>query len=234
MNLSVVVPAYNEARRIRSTVESVSAFCREHVDAWEILVVDDGSADDAAGALEGADGVRLLRNDVNRGKGFSVRRGMLEAGLDPVLFTDADLSTPIDEAVGLMQAIADGADLAIAVRTRRGGKVVKRTPHRRLMGAVFRLAVRTIVLRGFSDTQCGFKMFRRDAARRVFSRQRIERWGFDVEILYIARKLGLRIAEVPVSWQESSESRLKLTTPLTMLGDIIRVRWNDLRGMYRS
>lgn len=239
MNLSIVVPAYNEKHRIRATVERISDFCRKAADgseigSWEIIVVDDGSTDGSPEILSELNGIRFLRNEGNRGKGYSVRRGMLEAALDPVLFTDADLSTPIDEARNLLAAIEGGADVAIASRIRGSGKHVKRTPHRRLMALVFRLAVKAIALRGHADTQCGFKMFRREAAQRIFSLQRIERWGFDVEVLYLARKLRLRVAEVPVAWHESTESRLKLTTPLEMLGDLIRVRWNDLRGLYRA
>jgi glycosyltransferase involved in cell wall biosynthesis len=253
VELTIVVPAYNEAHRILRTVETIRAFAERALDRWEIIVVDDGSRDGTAalvsqaieaessgrGATDAPPGARpsgtlkLLRNEENRGKGYSVRRGMLEAALDCALFTDADLSTPIEEAGRLLQAIREGADVAIASRRPAKDRRVRRTPHRRLLALGFRLLVKLVALRGFHDTQCGFKMFRHEAARAVFSRQLIERWGFDVEALFVARKLGLRIVEVPVSWTESRETRLKLTTPLTMLGDLLRIRRNALRGRYR-
>jgi glycosyltransferase involved in cell wall biosynthesis len=231
--LSVVIPAYNEGHRIVETVQEISRFCNQELDAHEIIVVDDGSTDATASAAGSLPEVKLLENGGNRGKGYSVRRGILETKLDPVLFTDADLSTPIAEALPLLEALRNGADIAIASRTRSPDKKVSRSVRRRLMAWVFRLLVKTIALRGFHDTQCGFKMFRSGAAREIFGLQRLDRWGFDVEVLYLARKLGLTVREVPVAWQESSETRLKLTTPLTMIGDLLEVRWNDILGRYR-
>lgn len=247
MELAVVVPAYNEARKILGTIETIRAHLERTFERCEIIVVDDGSEDATASLVAGAvarreadsggspggTALRLLRNERNRGKGYSVRRGILEANLDPVLFTDADLSTPIEEADRLYAAIRGGADIAIASRRPAPGREVRRTLHRRALAAGFRLLVKAIALRGFYDTQCGFKMFRREAARAVFSRQRIERWGFDVEVLFIARRMGLAIAEVPVSWKESPETRLKLTTPLAMLLDLLAIRRHALLGRYR-
>jgi glycosyltransferase involved in cell wall biosynthesis len=232
VDLSVVIPAFNEGRRILRNLEEVRRFLETSVARWEIIVVDDGSRDDTADRVAECAEVRLLRNGRNRGKGYSVRRGMLEATLATVLFTDADLSTPIEEAIQLCGAIDDGADIAIASRKASSAKRVRRTAHRRLMAAGFRLLVKAIALRGFHDTQCGFKMFRRTTVREVFGRQRLERWGFDVEILYIARKLGLRIVEVPVSWTESAETRLRATTPLSMARDLLLIRLWDLGGFY--
>lgn len=234
MQISVVVPAYNEAHRIRANVEKITEYCSREFSEWEVIVVDDGSSGDTAAALAGLRGVRCLRNEQNRGKGYSVRRGILEAKLDPVLFTDADLSTPIEDAASLCRAIQSGADVAIGSRTRDPAKPVRRTPLRRLMAAVFRLLVRVIALRGFHDTQCGFKMFRLAAARTLFQMQKLERWGFDVEVLFIARKLRMKIAEVPVSYRESDESRLSFLTPLTMGRDLLQIRLNRLRGIYRQ
>ncbi|MGQ9590549.1 MAG: dolichyl-phosphate beta-glucosyltransferase [Planctomycetota bacterium] len=247
MELAVVVPAYNEARKILGTLEAIRTHLEKAFERYEIIVVDDGSEDATASLVAGeiarreADpgealrllSLRLLRNERNRGKGYSVRRGVLEANLDPVLFTDADLSTPIEETERLYAAIRGGADIVIASRRPAPGRKVRRTLHRRALAAGFRLFVKTVALRGFYDTQCGFKMFRREAARAIFSRQRIERWGFDVEVLFLARRLGFAIAEVPVSWTESPETRLKFTTPLTMLRDLLAIRRNELLGRYR-
>jgi glycosyltransferase involved in cell wall biosynthesis len=233
VELSIVIPAYNEAHRIQGTIEKISAFCEKEASRWELVVVDDGSSDGTSDVVSRTPRVRCLRNPLNAGKGFSVRRGMLSTKLEAVLFSDADLSTPIEEALALHQAIQRGADVAIATRDRSTGKQVRRTPHRRLMAMVFRTLVKIIVLRGFRDTQCGFKMFRRDAARSLFSRSRLDRWGFDVEILFLARNLGLRIAEVPVAWFESAETRLRFLTPVSMTWDLLKIRGHQIAGHYR-
>ncbi len=232
--LSVVIPAYNEGARIRRSLEEITAFLRENFKRWEVLVVDDGSTDDTAAETDGIDGVRYLKNDANRGKGFTVRRGMLEAEGDAVLFTDADLSAPIPEARRLHSAIARGADVAIASRQFDVTTKVRRTPLRRLMAFVFRTLVKVIVIRGIYDTQCGFKMFRREAAQSVFPLQRLTGWGFDVELLYISRAQGWSIEEVAVSWTESDESRLSWRSPFTMIFDLLKIRANALLGRYRS
>jgi glycosyltransferase involved in cell wall biosynthesis len=233
MQISVVVPAYNEAHRIRATIEKIIEFCTRELSQWEVIVVDDGSSGDTEGALRGLKGVRCLRNERNRGKGYSVRRGMLEARFDPVLFTDADLSTPIEDALALHRAIENGADVAIGSRLPDPSKQVRRTALRKLMAVVFRLLVKVIAIRGFHDTQCGFKMFRRAAARDLFAAQKLERWGFDVEILYLARRKKLKIVEVPVSYRESPESRLSFLTPLAMVRDLLQIRLHAIRGRYR-
>jgi dolichyl-phosphate beta-glucosyltransferase len=233
MQLSVVIPSYNEAHQIGQTLQTVVEFCRRECSAWEVLVVDDGSTDGTAQIVASAGRVQCLRNAQNRGKGYSVRRGMLAAQYDPILFSDADLSTPIEEMLALQAALQEGADIAIASR-KPSAKTVERLWHRRLMAGTFRWLVKILALRGFHDTQCGFKLFRRSATRTVFGLQTIDRWGFDVEILYIARKKKLRVVEVPVAWQEAEQSQVGAITPLTMVGDLLRVRWNDLRGRYRN
>jgi glycosyltransferase involved in cell wall biosynthesis len=233
VDLSVVIPAYNEGHRILDTISKVSRFCERESSRWEIIVVDDGSADGTSERIPRSEEVRCLRNERNAGKGYSVRRGMLEARLESVLFTDADLSTPIEEALGLQASLEAGSDVSIASRVRTRSKRVRRTPARWVMAQVFRLCVKAIALRGFHDTQCGFKMFRARAAKALFSMQRLDRWGFDVEVLFLARKFGFRVSEVPVNWEESRESRLKWMTPLEMLGDLLRIRLNEVRGLYR-
>lgn len=232
MKLSVVIPAYNEAHRIADSLREVLEFCEARLSDWEVIVVDDGSSDATEQEVRAVEKVEYIRNEENRGKGFSVRRGVMAARCDHVLFTDADLSAPIAEAGRLLAAIEKGADVAIASRRFDVTTTVDRTLGRRLMAFSFRLLVRLVVLRGIDDTQCGFKMFRREAARTIFPKQRLDGWGFDVELLYIARRHGYRIAEVPVSWTESSESRLKWYTPLSMLVDLLRIRLNGLLGRY--
>lgn len=232
MQVSIVLPAYNEESCIGRSLERILDFCHRELSDWEVLVVDDGSSDATAQIAGRFAGVRCLRNEENRGKGHTVRRGMMEAVGDVILFTDVDLSTPIEEALSLLRAIEGGADVAVASRQRRAGKRIRRAPHRAVMAAVFRFLVKLIVLRGFHDTQCGFKMFRRGAARQIFACQRLEGWAFDVEILFIARRMGHEVVEVPVDWTESEQSSLSLLSPIRMLLDLLRIRALEIRGAY--
>lgn len=232
MLLSIVLPAYNEETRLGLSLQKIIALCRRELAEWELIVVDDGSSDRTAEIAREFSDVRLLRNVENRGKGFSVRRGLLEARGDAILFSDVDLSTPIREALPLLKSIEGGADVAIASRRFDSGKVVDRRIARRLMAFVFRTLVKVIVVRGFHDTQCGFKMFRRRAARDLLPRQRLDGWAFDVELLFLARRFGYRVVEVPVEWRESDETRLGFWSPAWMLLDLIRIRWNQLLGRY--
>jgi dolichyl-phosphate beta-glucosyltransferase len=237
MDLSIIVPAYNEARRLPSTLEKLIEFCERECSRWEIIVVDDGSRDGTPRTLKafaGSARLRYLRNEVNRGKGYSIRRGVLEACRDLVLFTDADLSAPIAESLTLFRALERGAEIAIGSRRPHAGKAVERSLPRKLMAAAFRGLVKTIVLRGFHDTQCGFKMFRREAARTIFAVQRIDGWAFDVEVLFLARRFGFRVVEVPIEWHGAGESRLRLLSPLKMVFELLKIRWNQWSGKYRG
>ena len=231
--ISVVIPAFNEAQRIRGSLESVLECLSGRFERFELIVVDDGSTDGTSQEVRKVPhpALRLLRNEPNAGKGHSVRRGVLEARFDPILFTDADLSTPITEMDRLLEPLRRGFDGAIASR-RIDGSAVRRSPLRRLLGWGFHHLVSILAVRGFRDTQCGFKVFRRSAAQEIFPLQTIDRWGFDVEILVIARRKGLRIAEVPVRWAQSGDSRIRLGTPLQMALELLRIRRNDLRGLY--
>jgi dolichyl-phosphate beta-glucosyltransferase len=237
---SIVIPAYNETARIERALASVSGCIRKLGWDAEVLVVDDGSTDDTAALVEAwaerHPEVRLIRNRENRGKGFSVRNGMLRAAGEIVMFTDADLSSPIEEAERLFTAIADGADVAIGSRWLTGKRIVHKQPlYRRFFGRCFNALTRSVMRLPFADTQCGFKAFRREAAQLVFSLQRIERWGFDPEILFIGIKRGLRIVEVPVTWGHDERSRISyLRDGLQMLLELLFVRWNALTGRYRK
>lgn len=240
--VSVVIPAYNEERRLEPTLEKVDAFFSARPGGYEIIVVDDGSRDRTAACAaefkprQGR--VRLLHNRRNRGKGASVRRGAAAARGETILFTDADLSTPIEDYPRLAAAAARGADAAIGSRAVRGANVAEPQPlYRTLMGKFFNLLVQLVLLPGLHDTQCGFKLFRRGAARRIFARQTIPGFGFDVEILYIARRLGLRIAEVPVEWRNSPASKVSpVRDSAQMFLDLFRTRWRHrfLRSEHRS
>lgn len=237
---SIVIPAYNETARIGRALAQVSGCIRERGWSAEVLVVDDGSSDNTAEIVESWAAthpeVRLIRNGVNRGKGFSVRNGMLQASGQIAMFTDADMSSPIEEADLLFAAIRSGADVAIGSRWLTGRRIVHRQPlYRRFFGRCFNALTRSIMRLPFADTQCGFKAFRREAARMVFGMQRIERWGFDPEILFIGIKNGLRIVEVPVTWGHDERSRISyLRDGVQMLLELVFVRWNALMGRYTA
>jgi dolichyl-phosphate beta-glucosyltransferase len=240
LHLTVVIPAYNEAARIGLTLQRILAFFDRHAWRGDIIVVLDGGNDGTADQVRRVSGtdsrVAVIDNRANRGKGFSVRRGMLAAGGAYVLFSDADLSTPIEEATRLVAAIDAGADVAIASRALAGSDVQVHQPWwRESMGRIFNWFVQRLALPGIRDTQCGFKCFRRDVARRVFALQRTDRFAFDVEVLSIARSLGYRIAELPVTWIDQPASTVNpVTAPAGMLLDLVRIRMNHWLGRYRE
>lgn len=241
--LSVVIPAYNEERRLPPTLDKTAAYLLDSLRRpAEILVVNDGSTDRTAEAVREAAGrlareglrIELIENPGNQGKGYSVRHGMLEAAGEWALFTDADLSSPIEEADKLFEAVRRGPhDIAFGSRALDRSLVGKRQPLlREMAGRMFNVFVRLGAGLPFADTQCGFKLFSRRAARAVFSKQRMDGFGFDVEVLYLARKLGFSAVEVPVRWFNVEGTTVSTLDGLDAFLDIARVRWNDLRGRY--
>ncbi|HZA14831.1 MAG TPA: dolichyl-phosphate beta-glucosyltransferase [Myxococcaceae bacterium] len=230
--LSIVIPALNEERRLPETLAIIERWCQLNLERAEIIVVDDGSADRTADVARELGArcqpsvtVRVLRNALNRGKGASVRAGVLSAAEPYILMTDADLSTPIEEMEKLAAAI-DDSDVAIGSRAARGADIQVHQPfHREMMGKTFNKLVQLLVTGGIRDTQCGFKLFRREVAQQIFSRTVVDRFAFDVEALYVARKLGYRIEEVPVVWRNSSASTVDpLRDAARMLLDLFRIR----------
>jgi len=238
LSYSIIIPAYNESERLTVSLPKVLDFIDRQTLQAEIVVVNDGSSDDTAGVVRRFallhSEIRMVENPGNRGKGYSVRNGMLHAQGDVLLFTDADLSSPIYEADKLFAAIRDGADVAIGSRWLRAELQTERQPwHRQLYGRLFNLALRIVLGLKYRDTQCGFKAFTRAAAQTVFQLQTIERWGFDPEILFIAIKRGFWIIEVPVSWAHDERSRMSyLKDGMKMLEEIAVIRWNAFRGRY--
>jgi len=235
---SIVVPAYNESERIRASIQKILGhFQRCGWDA-ELLIVNDGSSDDTAKIAQSFAAqnrsVRLIENPGNRGKGYSVRNGVLHANGEVILFSDADLSSPIEEADQLFAAIASGADVAMGSRWLRTELQTQRQPlHRQLFGRIFNLLLRIVLGLHYRDTQCGFKAFTRRAALTIFPLQHIERWGFDPEILYLAHKFGLKVQEIPVRWAHREGTRIHpLRDGMRMFGEMLKVRWYSLTGKY--
>jgi glycosyltransferase involved in cell wall biosynthesis len=237
-NYSIVIPAYNESGRIPATLKQVVCCVRERGWDAEVIVVNDGSTDGTADVVREfartAPEVRLVENRGNRGKGYSVRAGMLQALGEIAMFTDADLSSPIEEAERLFAAIAAGADIAIGSRWLERDRQTQRQPlYRQFFGRCFNAVTRLVMSLPFADTQCGFKAFTRHAAQTVFQLQTIERWGFDPEILFIALKRGFRVVEVAVSWGHDERTRMSyIKDGAKMLEEIATIRWNALRGRY--
>jgi len=236
--LSIVIPAYNECLRIEGTLERVMSCIQKCKWDAEVLVVDDGSTDETPAIIQRwmqkHPRLHLIKNPGNRGKGYSVRNGLLQAAGDIVMFTDADLSAPMEEAELLMAAIDNGADVAIGSRwLDKQRQTIHQPLYRRFFGRCFNWVTRRVMSLPFKDTQCGFKAFKREAAQVIFRLQTIERWGFDPEILFIARKLKYRIVEVPVTWGHDERSRMSyLKDGMKMLEEMAEIRGNSVRGRY--
>ncbi len=240
-DLSIIIPAYNEESRLARTLIRIRDYFANKdisLSQIEILVVDDGSRDNTARVAEECKRempcVRLISNGDNRGKGFSVRHGMLEARGRIALFTDADLSSPIEECEKLFAAIDAGNEVAIGSRALdRSLITMHQSRLRELAGMIFNRFVRILLGLPFCDTQCGFKAFVREPSRIVFQQQRIERFGFDPEILFLAKRHGLRTAEVPVRWAHDPATKVHmLRDSLMMFFDLLIIRWNWLLGRY--
>jgi glycosyltransferase involved in cell wall biosynthesis len=236
--LSIVIPAFNESARIEHALDRVLSCVAEQGWDAEVLVVDDGSTDDTAAIVQrwmrDHSRLHLVKNPGNRGKGYSVRNGLLQAAGEIVMFTDADLSSPMEEAERLIAAINDGADVAIGSRWMdRTRQTIHQPLYRQFFGRCFNWVTRTVMGLPFKDTQCGFKAFKRSAAQVIFRLQTIERWGFDPEILFIARKLQYVVREVPVTWGHDERSRMSyLRDGIKMLEDMARIRGNFMAGRY--
>jgi dolichyl-phosphate beta-glucosyltransferase len=235
---SIVIPAYNEGERLGATLQKVLAYVTQEGWDAEVIVVNDGSRDKTAELVrafsEQDPRLRLVENPGNRGKGYSVRHGMLQARGDVIVFSDADLSAPIDEMPKLLGALAAGADIAIGSRWLQADMQTRRqSPARQLFGRVFNLLLRLLLGLRFKDTQCGFKAFTREAARTILPFQRIEGWGFDPEILFLARRFGFGVQEVPVRWAHSEGTRINpLIDGARMFQEMVRIRWYDLTALY--
>jgi dolichyl-phosphate beta-glucosyltransferase len=233
-SVSIIIPAYNEEKRLPSTLEIINGYLAST--RWEfaeVVVVNDGSSDGTASAAERA-GARVLENPGNRGKGYSVRSGVLAGRGDWLLISDADLSTPIEELEKLWQAVElHRAQAAIGSRAVDRSLIGVRQPlFREGMGRIFNLFMRLVVGLPFHDTQCGFKLFEASAAREIFRWQRLDGFGFDVEVLYIAQRFGFRVLEVPVRWNDVAGTKVSPWRGLKAFADVVKVRWNTAAGKY--
>ena len=237
--LSIIIPSFNEELRLSSTLEKIARYVERERRSTEVIVVDDGSTDRTAEVAESFRGklpeLRVLANGTNRGKGYSVRHGSLEARGENILFTDADLSSPIEEAGKLLVALKDH-DVAIGSRALDRRLIeVRESAFREFAGIIFNKIVRIVLRLPFVDTQCGFKAFRREPCRVIFEQQTIERFGFDPELLYLARHHGLSTVEVPVRWAHSPATKVSMMRDsVQMFLDVVIIRWNALRGRYRK
>lgn len=238
--ISIVIPCFDEEARLPATLEDIARFLSEHGQAAEFVIVDDGSRDRTAEVAEGTAerlglALRVLRHAPNRGKGFAMRRGVLAAEGDVCLLTDADRSVSVDHLERFLGRLGPEVDAVIGSRRIPGARIALHQPRlREALGGVFRSLSQRFLALERSDFTCGFKLWRTGAAQEVFRRQRIWGWGYDTEILLIAQRLGQRLVEEPVEWHDDARTRVRLGRDVVRSAlDLLRIRWNDLRGRYR-
>jgi len=237
--LSVIIPAYNEGKRLLSTLSKICAYLSTKDFPYEIIVVDDGSTDNTLQMVKNFASsnrhIVILINEQNSGKGYSVRKGMLSARGEYAFFTDADLSTPIEEIEKCLPYLINGYDVVIGSRSMPGSDILVHQPwYREKMGKIFNFMVNMVLLKGIIDTQCGFKGFKREAVKSVFNRCKIDGFSFDVEALYLSRKYNFKIKEIPIRWENSPLSKVSpIKHSLQMFKDLIGIKIKDLKGDYR-
>lgn len=238
MYLSVIIPAYNEAKRIAQTLLDIDKYLAKQKYDYEIIVIDDGSRDNTVKIVKNSQklikNLQVIDNPQNHGKGYVVRQAMLKAKGKYRLFTDADNSTAIDHLDQFWPWVEKGYQIVIGSIEMKGAKIVEQAAwYRRWLGRLAKLLIRAVLIWSIHDTQRGFKLFSEEAAEAIFPKQTIARWGFDMEILLIAKKLGYKIKEVPVDWHNPAGSKVNLAAYFKTLGELAKIRWNSLRGKYK-
>lgn len=237
-DISFVIPAYNEEKYIEDTVNKVNNFLSKKSDNFEIIAIDDGSADHTHSILLKLSGkisnLKVFKNSKNIGKGYSVRKGVLSAYGKYIVFSDSDLSVPIDELDKFLEYLKKGENVVIGSRAIRGSDIIRGQNFiRKNMGRTFNLLINIFLFKGIKDTQCGFKGFSEEAAKKIFNIQQIDGFCFDAEVLCIAKKLKYKIIEIPVKWINRKDSRVSIVkSSLRMFSDIFRIKMNDARGLY--
>ncbi len=237
---SVIIPVYNESNLICKSLEKITAYLKGVNILYEIIVVDDSSSDNTASLIRDFSrndkNIILLRNETNRGKGYSVKKGILQAEGKYLLFTDADLSVPIEELSKFIPYLKDGYDIVVGSRRIKGSDVVIPQPlYRRLMGSIFYKIVYLFLFNSVRDTNCAFKCYPNDVAKEIFGKQTLSGWGFDAELLYIALKFNYKVKEVPVSWYNYGSSKVILHKAVfTTLAELLRIKINDWKGKYNK
>lgn len=238
LSVSIVIPAYNEERRLGATLASVAGFLRRQPWNWEVRVVDDGSADQTVSIAEGfaaSEPRVVVQREPHRGKGGAVKAGLMAAQGEFRFICDADLSMPIEEVARFLPPVAPAFDVAIGTREGMQARRVGEPTYRHLMGRIFNKGVQLLVLPGIEDSQCGFKMFTADAVGSIFPRVTVDGWAFDVEVLAVARAQGLRVVEVPIEWHYRVESRLSMMRDgWQMMKELLRIRMRSVSGRYRA
>lgn len=239
MDLSVIIPAYNEERRLGGTIDKVFSYLQTKPISFEVVVVDDGSQDGTAQVVREKQtsypNLTLLPNEKNQGKGRAVRQGVLAARGAEVLFSDADLSAPIEEYEKLSPKLKEGYSIVIASRELKESQIKQQhSKHRKTLRKIFNFCVKALTGVGFQDTQCGFKLFTREAVQIIFPKLQVARYAFDVEVLWLANRLNVRACEVPVRWVHKPASQINvLRDGARMFWDIVQIRLNDFKGRYQ-
>lgn len=237
-NLSVVIPAYNEEKIIQGSLTKVISYLKRKKFDWELIISDDGSRDKTykiVGKLTSSK-VRLVRLVKNRGKGAALREGILKAMGDYIIFMDADLSVPLENIEIFFNTLKKGTDVAIASRRVKGAKILVHQPwHRESMGRVFTFLTQLVTGTDIADFTCGFKGFRKESAQKIFRASLINRWAYDAEIIFLAKKFGLKITEIPIVWKNREDTRVRLkSVVLETFRDLFKIRLNDLSGKYEN
>jgi dolichyl-phosphate beta-glucosyltransferase len=236
MNISIIIPAYNEEKRIDSTIKKILIYSKKRFNKYEIILVDDASIDKTTKIVSKYKKVKILKNKKNKGKGYSIKKGIFNAKYEFILFTDSDLATPIFELEKLIDKINKGYDIVISSRNLKTSKIITKQPiYRQFLGKIFPYLVKLIVISNIKDTQCGFKLFKKDVAVIIAKKQTLNRYCFDVEQLLIAKKMGFKIKEIGVKWIDKKGSKVNIIKDsLQMLIDLFIIKYKSLRGYYNK